>query len=72
MSENVVQGHKLMCRVPQGHKCGTGSQRVINVVQGHKGHKCGTGAHRVITSLDPRPSDLCILMEGLVRDDHVA
>ena len=22
-------------------------------------------------SLDPRPSDLCILMEGLVRDDHV-
>ena len=23
-------------------------------------------------SLDPRPSDLCILMEGLVRDDHVA
>ena len=25
-----------------------------------------------ICSLDPRPSDLCILMEGLVRDDHVA
>ena len=23
-------------------------------------------------SLDPRPSDLCILMEGLVSDDHVA
>ena len=22
-------------------------------------------------SLDPTPSDLCILMEGLVRDDHV-
>ena len=22
-------------------------------------------------SLDPRPSDLCILMEGLVRDHHV-
>ena len=22
-------------------------------------------------SLDPRPSDLCILMEGLVRDDLV-
>ena len=24
-----------------------------------------------LDSLDPRPSDLCILMEGLVRDDHV-
>ena len=23
------------------------------------------------TSLDPRPSDLCILMEGLVRDDYM-
>ena len=22
-------------------------------------------------SLDPRPSDLCILMEDLVRDDHI-
>ena len=24
-----------------------------------------------LASLDPRPSDLCILMEGLVRTDHV-
>ena len=23
------------------------------------------------SSLDPRPSDICIPMEGLVRDDHV-
>ena len=27
---------------------------------------------KVALSLDPRPSDLCILMEGLVRDDHMA
>ena len=30
-------------------------------------HGCGSGKG----SLDPRPSDFCILMEGLVRDDHV-
>ena len=33
------------------------------------------GASRVqgapVISLDPRPSDLCIPMEGLVRDDHM-
>ena len=28
--------------------------------------------YEVWTSLDPRPPDLCILMEGLVCDDHVA
>ena len=32
----------------------------------------GGGEGRGLISLHPRPSDLCILMEGLVRDDHVA
>ena len=30
------------------------------------------GEGRGLISLHPRPSDLCILTEGLVRDDHVA
>ena len=36
-----------------------------------EGLKVNYGGSKCRFSLDPRPSDLCILMEGLVRDDHV-
>ena len=44
----------------------------VNCMEAKKRHFTGPSVQGSLTKpVDPRPSDLCIPMEGLVRDNHV-